>query len=96
MSKKRDTYTYHQKIGNEIVHSGITNDLQRREKEHQQRWPKSHITQVVLLRQKKELSNGSRSNPRLLLLRKNKIAITCFAIATWLVIFLRNERLVYS
>jgi len=25
---------------------GITNDLDRREQEHQQRWPKGHIVQV--------------------------------------------------
>ena len=43
---KRDTYKYQQKIGNKIVHGGITGDLGRREKEHQQKWPKSHITKV--------------------------------------------------
>ena len=46
MSNARDTYKYHQKKGNKIVHTGITNDLERREQEHQQRWPKSHIFQV--------------------------------------------------
>ena len=44
--KKRDTYTYAYKIGNKIVHRGITDDLERREGEHQQRWPKGHIKQV--------------------------------------------------
>jgi predicted GIY-YIG superfamily endonuclease len=43
---KRDTYKYDFKVGNKIVHSGITNDLERREQEHQQRWPKGHIVQV--------------------------------------------------
>lgn len=43
---KRDTYKYQQKTGNKIEHGGITNDLERREKEHQQEWPESHITQV--------------------------------------------------
>lgn len=33
---KRDTYKYHLKRGNSIIRSGITNDLDRREKEHQQ------------------------------------------------------------
>lgn len=42
----RDTYKYYFKIGNKIVHSGITNDLERREKEHQQKWSKGHILQV--------------------------------------------------
>lgn len=44
--KKRDTFTYDFKIGNKIVHSGITNDLDRREQEHQQRWPNGHIVKV--------------------------------------------------
>ena len=46
MPKLRDTHKYHYKIGNKIVHSGITNDLDRREQEHQQKWPKGHIKQV--------------------------------------------------
>jgi len=46
MGKKRDTYTYDFKIGNKIVHSGITKDLDRREEEHQQRWPNGHIFKV--------------------------------------------------
>jgi predicted GIY-YIG superfamily endonuclease len=46
MAEKRDTYKYQQKVENKIVHGGITNDLERREQEHQQQWPKSHISQV--------------------------------------------------
>lgn len=42
----RDTYKYDFKVGHKIIHSGITNDLDRREQEHQQRWPKGHIVQV--------------------------------------------------
>ena len=43
----RDTYKYHFKNGNKIVHTGITNDLDRREQEHQQNFGKSgHIKQV--------------------------------------------------
>ena len=42
----RDTYKYDFKVGNKIVHSGITNDLERREQEHQSRWSSGHITQV--------------------------------------------------
>ena len=30
----RKTYKYHFKIGNRIVYTGITNDLDRREQEH--------------------------------------------------------------
>ena len=46
MGKRRDTCKYDFKVGNKIVHSGITDDLDRREEEHQQKWPKGHIKQV--------------------------------------------------
>lgn len=48
MAKKRKTYKYHFKIGNKIVHGGITNDLDRREQEHQQKrgWKSGHIKKV--------------------------------------------------
>jgi len=44
--KKRDTYKYVFKIGNNILHGGITNDLERREREHQRDHLKGHIKQV--------------------------------------------------
>ena len=43
---ERDTYKYHFKVGNKIVHSGITDNLERREQEHNQKWPTGHIVQV--------------------------------------------------
>jgi len=46
MGKKRDTFKYHYKQGHKIVHSGITDDLERREQEHEQKWPGGHIKQV--------------------------------------------------
>jgi len=46
MSKSRDTIKYHFKDGNKILHRGITNDLHRREGEHQQDSPHGHISQV--------------------------------------------------
>jgi len=46
MAKPRDPFKYQFKIGNKVVHGGITTDLDRREKEHQQRWPKGHIKQI--------------------------------------------------
>ena len=46
MPKPRNHYKYNYKIGNKIVHSGITKDLERREEEHQQKWPNGHIKQV--------------------------------------------------
>ncbi len=48
MQTNRDTYKYHFKKGKTIVHAGITNDLDRREAEHQRGPGKSrgHIKQV--------------------------------------------------
>ena len=46
MAKLRDTYKYYFKDGRKIVHGGITNDLDRREQEHQQKWSQGHIVQV--------------------------------------------------
>lgn len=46
MAKSRNTYKYQFKVGRKVVHGGITDDLERREQEHQQKWPKGHIKQV--------------------------------------------------
>lgn len=46
MSKRRNMYKYYFKVGKKVVHGGITDDLERREQEHQQKWPKGHIFQV--------------------------------------------------
>lgn len=48
MAKKpRNTYKYYFKRGNKILHGGITNDLDRREAEHQRDInSKGHIFQV--------------------------------------------------
>ena len=49
MSTKRETYKYAFKVGNKIVHRGITSDLDRRETEHQnsrQPWANGHIFQI--------------------------------------------------
>ena len=50
MPTDRDTYKYHFKKGNKIVHTGITNDIDRREAEHKSQpgWSKGHIKQVGL------------------------------------------------
>lgn len=50
MPTYRDTYKYHFKIGNRIVHTGITNDIDRREVEHlsEPGRSKGHIKQVGL------------------------------------------------
>lgn len=42
----RDTYKYHLKDGRRIVRRGITNNLSRREQEHQTEYPGSKIRQV--------------------------------------------------
>ena len=44
--KPRNTYKYDFKVGNKIMHSGITEDLERRERQHKQKWPKGHIVHV--------------------------------------------------
>ena len=44
---KRDTYKYYFKRSHEIIHGGITNDLERREQEHQVKYGEScHIKQI--------------------------------------------------
>lgn len=54
----RDTYKYYFKVGNLIVHGGITNNLEKRENEHRNSgkysvyngmrfyWSEGHIAQV--------------------------------------------------
>ena len=43
----RNTYKYNVKLGNRILHTGITNNLKRREYEHQQKYgDKVHIERV--------------------------------------------------
>lgn len=49
MSNERDTYKYAFKVGNKIVHRGITTDLEKRENAHQnsrQPWANGHIVQI--------------------------------------------------
>ena len=46
MAKPRDTYKYQFKVVNKIVHGGITDEMERREQEQQQKWPKGRIKQV--------------------------------------------------
>ena len=50
MATSRTVYKYHFKLGNKIVHTGVTNDLDRREVEHQRKpgWKDGHIKQVGL------------------------------------------------
>ncbi len=64
MSKPQKTYKYQFKIGNRIVHGGITNDLERREQEHQQKWPKGHIKQVGRRTTEEAARNGRRKRGR--------------------------------
>lgn len=48
MPTSRTTYKYNFKLGNKIVHTGITNDIDRREVEHRREpgWDTGHIRQV--------------------------------------------------
>jgi len=43
---QRNTYKYHLKRGQKVVYRGITSDLARREVEHRQNYPGTHIQQV--------------------------------------------------
>lgn len=45
-SKPRDTYKYHLIKDRKVVHRGITDDPVRREKEHQQEFPGSHVKPI--------------------------------------------------
>ena len=45
-NEPRDTCKYRFWYRGKVVHKGITNDLERREAEHQQRWPGGRIKQV--------------------------------------------------
>jgi hypothetical protein len=46
MSTRKNTYKYHFKVGNKIVHRGVTSDLTRHEIEHKKSWPTGHIKQI--------------------------------------------------
>ena len=48
MQTKRATYKYHFKKGTKTVHTGITNDLDQRETEHQSesKWSEGHSKQA--------------------------------------------------
>ena len=47
MPTDRTMYRYHLKMGNKIIHTGVTNNLDRRESEHKQEFgDKVHIKQV--------------------------------------------------
>ena len=46
MIAERNTYKYHLKKGHKVVHRGITYDLARREAQHQERYPGSHIQPI--------------------------------------------------
>lgn len=46
MGKPRDTYKYHLIKDRKVVHRGITDDLERREREHQQEYPESRTKQI--------------------------------------------------
>ena len=42
----RSMYKYHLKVDGKVVLSDITDDLDRRQKEHQRRWPTGRIEKV--------------------------------------------------
>ena len=46
MSNPRETYKYHFIKDRTVVHRGITEDLERREGEHERRYGGGHIKQI--------------------------------------------------
>ena len=48
MATSRTIYKYHFKLGDRIVHTGITRDIDRREAEHRRKsgWERVHIVQI--------------------------------------------------
>ena len=48
MATRSTYYRYHFRLGNKIVHTGITNDIDLRELEHRRKdgWERGHIVQV--------------------------------------------------
>lgn len=75
MKEKRDTYKYHFKVGNKIVHGGITDrQLEEREQEHQSSgkisanrqkkydWSKGHIVKVGKRTTRKAALKWEREN----------------------------------
>lgn len=44
--EERNTFKYHLKKGHTVVHRGITYDLPRREAQHQEKFPGTHIEQI--------------------------------------------------
>ena len=60
----RDTFKYHFKKGNKIVHRGITNDLERREQEHKQNYGDGgHIKQVGRVTTRDAALDWERNQP---------------------------------
>ncbi len=74
MATRRTYYRYHFKLGNKIVHTGITNDIYIREYEHQltKGWERGHIFQVgyrttpeaALQWEDEQRKNGKPTGPR--------------------------------
>lgn len=62
--KTRDQYKYHFKKGHKIIKSGITNDLERREEEHQEQNPEGHIKQVGRRTTEEAALNWEKSQPK--------------------------------
>ena len=44
--KPRNYSRYKVRVGRTVVHGGITEDPERREQEHQQKWPKAKLTTI--------------------------------------------------
>lgn len=67
----RETFKYDFKRGTTIAHSGITNDLDRRENEHQQRWPDGRIVPVGRATTTERARRWERTKHRTITPRRN-------------------------
>ncbi len=47
MPNNANWYGYHYYVKGELKHAGITQDYQRREQEHQQRWPGGSLRVLI-------------------------------------------------
>ncbi len=62
---RRDSHKYHLKRGNKIIRSGITNDLDRREREHQREYGEDvHIRRVGNITTREGARNWERNQKR--------------------------------
>ena len=63
MSSERNVFKYHIKVDKQIVVRGITYNLERQEREHQETWPDARIFQVGVVSTLKDAQKWEAQNP---------------------------------